>query len=140
MSKEFLDIGIQRAEIGRIDRDNISIEILYAGFGNLQHKRTGQLYDDIRFTTEQWEKVKAHYRVNPHLYNYYHFNLLVRTSEGDIPVCTNEIHTNKLDFSIEQMLIQLYVQHVACKTKEELAAIREKKRLPFRPGVPIAFS
>lgn len=136
--KEFLDIGIQRSEVGKIERDNISIEISYDGFGNLKHKGTGQTYDNIRFTTEQWEKVKAHFRANPHLYEYYHWNMLVRIYEAGIPKKMTELVTNTLDFSVEQMLIRLYVQHVACKSSEELAAIRDKKVLTFRSGIPIS--
>lgn len=125
--KEFLDIGSQHTEIGKIERDNISLEISYEGFGILKHKRTGQRYDDIHYSNEQWEKVKAHFRVNPHFYEFLQQNMIVLTYEGDSQVGSAEIVTKIFDFTIEEMLIKLYVQHVACKTSEELVAIRDKK-------------
>lgn len=131
MGKEFLDIGIQRTAIGKIERDNIAVEISYEGFGVLIHKRTNQSYDNILLTEEKWGKVKAHFRENPDFYDYTHCNMRVKTFEGDIQVGMAELITNKLAFSVDQLLIRLYVQHVACKTQEELISIREKKRLPF---------
>lgn len=127
--KEFLDIGIEPAVLGKIERDNITVKISYLGFGELRHKRTGQIYDNIKYTKDQWEKVKVHFRSYPELYEYRPTYIQITFYEAEMIVKSNELYTNCLDFPLEQLLIKLYVQHVACKTTSELLAIKRKTDL-----------
>lgn len=122
--KEFIDIGSLHEKVGRIERDNIVLEITYTGFGILLHKRTKQPYSDVQLPEDQWGKVRAHYLKHPEYYEFSPSGLLLCILESGNEVKREELNIKYLDASVEALLINLYVQHVACKSAEELNEIR----------------
>ncbi|MFY0519289.1 hypothetical protein ACOMCU_15900 [Lysinibacillus sp. UGB7] len=124
--KEFLDIGTRQEILGRIERDNIVLEITYIGYGVLMHRRTNQSYNDLQLSKEQWDMVKVHFRMNPQYYEYNPSGLQLFIYEAGEEVKIGRLFFENLESSVEQLLINLFVQHVACKPAEELYEIRDR--------------
>lgn len=127
VGKDFLEIGSQQELVGRVERDNISLEITYKGFGKLIHKRTKNSYNDLQLSRDQWEKVKVHFNTYPTYYDFHPIGLLVCVYEAGAKVKKLELPFKQIEREMEQLLIKLFVQHVACKPAVELYKIREKK-------------
>ncbi len=129
VGKDFIEIGSQQELVGRIERDNIVLEIKYIGFGVLMHKRTQQTYDDLQLSKVKWEKVKEHFKIHPNFYEFKAEGLQLLIFEAGSEVKREELHYKQIASSIEQLMINLFVQHVSCKSACELNEIREKKRI-----------
>lgn len=127
--KPFIEIGSKQELVGKIERDNIVLEITYMGFGKLIHKRTNQSYNDLLLSKDQWEKVKAHFTMYPTYYCFQPIGLDLCIYEAGIEVKRVELPYKQIEPTIEEIMLILFVQHVACKPAAELNEIRKRSKV-----------